>query len=138
VRTAEQSPEDAEVQEIESQLAAADDWILRRVVVTTQTLGSLPSANALANLTDRWRVMRSRLVAWSDTLTTRATRLEQQVEQVERMQAIWSATSEAVAQSAAPASVVDRVDATLGVSARCERASAADSRTCSGCKIGWE
>jgi small-conductance mechanosensitive channel len=57
--------------------------------------------------------MRSRLVAWSDTLTTRATRLEQQVEQVESMRATWSATREAVVQSAAPASVVDRVDATL-------------------------
>ncbi len=118
VRMAEQSPQDAEVPEIESQLAAADDWISRRVVSTTQTLGSLPSANALANLTDLWRVMRSRLVAWSDTLTTRATRLEQQVEQVERMRATWSATREAVVQSAAPASVVDRVDATLeGISA---------------------
>jgi potassium-dependent mechanosensitive channel len=113
VRAAEQSPADAEVREIESQLAAADDWIRRRVVGTTQTLGSLPSANALANLTDLWRVMRSRLVAWSDTLTTRATRLEQQVEQVESMRATWSATREAVVQSAAPASVVDRVDATL-------------------------
>ena len=114
VRTAEQSSEDAEVQEIESRLAAADDWILRRGVGTTQTLGSLPSANALANLTDLWRVMRSRLVAWSDTLTTRATRLEQQAAQVESMRATWSATREAVTQSAAPASVVDRVDATLG------------------------
>ena len=113
VRTAEPSPEDAEVQEIESQLAGADDWIGRRVVGTTQTLGSLPSANALANLADLWRVMRSRLVAWSDTLTTRATRLEQQVAQVENMRATWSATREAVLQSAAPASVVDRVDATL-------------------------
>jgi potassium-dependent mechanosensitive channel len=62
--------------------------------------------------------MRSRLVAWSDTLTTRATRLEQQVGQVESMQATWSATREVVVQAAAPASVVDRVDATLkGLSA---------------------
>ena len=118
VRTAEQSPADVEVQDIESQLAAADDWIRRRVVGTTQTLGSLPSANALANLTDLWRVMRSRLIAWNKTLTTRATLLEQQVEQVEGMRATWLATREAVAQSAAPASVVDRVDATLqGISA---------------------
>jgi small-conductance mechanosensitive channel len=118
VRTAEQSPEDAEVQEIESQFAAADDWIGRRVVGTAQTLESVPSASALATLTDLWRVMRSRLVAWSNTLTTRATRLEQQVEQVESMRATWSATREAAVQSAAPASVVDRVDATLqGISA---------------------
>jgi potassium-dependent mechanosensitive channel len=113
LRTAERSPEDAEVQKIESQLAAADDWISRRVGSTTQTLGSLPSENALANLTDLWRVTRSRLVAWSETLTTRATRLEQQVQQVESMRASWSATREAVVQSSAPASVVDRVDATL-------------------------
>ena len=118
VRTAEQSPEDAEVQEIESQFAAADDWIGRRVVGTAQTLESVPSASALATLTDLWRVMRSRLLAWSNTLTTRATRLEQQVEQVESMRATWSATREAAVQSAAPASVVDRVDATLqGISA---------------------
>src|SRR5262249_33251536 len=50
------------------------------------------------------------------------TRLQQQVEQVESMRATWSATREAVVRSAPPASVVDRVDATL------ERISAARTR----------
>jgi len=113
LRTAEQSPADAEVAAIESQLAAADDWINRRVVGTTQTLGSLPSASALTNLTDLWRVMRSRVVEWSDTLTSRATLLEQQAAQLERLRATWSATREDALRSAAPASVVDRVDASL-------------------------
>ena len=37
-----------------------------------QALASSPSTNALATLTDSWRVMRSKLAAWNDTLTRRA------------------------------------------------------------------
>ena len=113
LRMAEESPAGEQVQEIESQLAATDSWINRRVVGTTQTLTSLPSANALENLIDLWGVMRSRLAGWSDTLTRRARLLQQQVEQLEETRATWSATRDDALRSAAPASVIDRVDATL-------------------------
>ena len=113
LRMAAQSPADADVEDIETQLGAADAWIHRRLVGTTQTLSSLPSADALGDLTDLWRVMRSRLIAWSDTLTGRATSLEQQVEELERMRATWSTTRDNALRSAPPPSVVERIDATL-------------------------
>ena len=108
-----QSPADANVEEIESQVAAADDWIQRRFVGTTQTLDSLPSENGLTNLIDLWQVMRSRLGASNMTLTSRATLLQQQVEQLETMRATWSATRQQALEANAPASVIERVDATL-------------------------
>jgi len=113
LRAAEQNAADADVDEIATQLAAAGDWIHRHLVGTLQTLASLPSAHALVNLTDLWQVMRSRLVAWSDTLTQRATLLEQQVARLETMRATWSATRQDALRSAPPASVVERIDATL-------------------------
>ena len=113
LRTIDESPADTVVAEIEAKLAPADDWIHGRLVTTSQTLASLPSAHALVNLTDLWQVTRSRLAGWGDTLTQRATVLAQQVAQLETMRATWAATRQDVLRSAAPASVVARIDATL-------------------------
>src|SRR5467141_2005843 len=83
LRGAEQIAGGSDVQDIEAELPAAGEWIRGRVVGTTQALASSPSANALATLSDSWRVMRSKLAAWNDTLTRRATQLEQGLEQLE-------------------------------------------------------
>ena len=72
LRSVEQIATGSDVQEIEAELPAAAAWIRGRLVGTTQALASSPSANALATLTDSWRVMRSKLAAWNDTLTRRA------------------------------------------------------------------
>jgi hypothetical protein len=70
---------DAGIEGVEVQLGEARDWISRRLVSTTDALASSPSASALANLTDSWQVMRSRLAGLDDVLTTRATVVQQRV-----------------------------------------------------------
>jgi len=70
-QSAERLATDPEVQDVENHLPAASEWIRGRLAATTQTLDSSPSSNALANLSDSWRVMRSGLAGWNDMLTRR-------------------------------------------------------------------
>jgi hypothetical protein len=104
---------DAGVDRVEVQLAEAGDWIRRRLVSTTDALASSPSANALANLTDSWQVMRSRLAGLDDFLTTRATVVQQRVDQLETIRTTWAATrANALGFTASP-TVLARIDETL-------------------------
>jgi potassium efflux system protein len=121
LRSIEQIAAGPDVQQIEAQLPAADAWLRERLVGTTQTLASSPSANGLATLTDSWRVMRGRLASWNDVLTRRATQLQQAAAQLEAMRATWSASRATAVESQAPATVIERVDATLAAIATAQR-----------------
>jgi potassium-dependent mechanosensitive channel len=121
LRSIDQIAAGPDVQQIEAQLPVADAWIRERLVGTTQTLASSPSANGLATLTDSWRVMRGRLAGWNDVLTRRATQLQQAAAQLEAMRATWSASRATAVESHAPATVIERVDATLGAIATAQR-----------------
>jgi potassium efflux system protein len=113
LRSVEQIATGSDVQDIETQLPAAVEWIRGRLMGTTQALALSPSANALATLADSWRVTRSRLATWNDTLTRRATQLAQGAEQLEVMRATWLASRGKALESRAPAAVIERIDATL-------------------------
>ena len=108
-------PQASDFDDAELELRGTADWIHRRHVSTTEALASSPSANALANLADSWQAMRSRLVALNDKLTRRATLAQQRVEQLEVMRTTWAATRASALQSAAPATVLQQIDATLAV-----------------------
>jgi potassium-dependent mechanosensitive channel len=105
----------SEFQDAQLGLTVAADWIDKRLVSTTEALASSPSANALANLADSWRAMRSRLVALNDKLTRRATLAQQRVEQLEIMRATWAATRTSALEAAAPPTVLQQIDATMAV-----------------------
>jgi len=111
----------ADVQGIERDLPAVTEWVRGRLVGTTQALASSPSENALANLTGSWRDMRSKLAAWNDTLTKRATELQRGVEQLEALRATWSASRDNALQSQAPAPVIARIDVTMNAIAAARR-----------------
>jgi len=113
LRSIEQIGTGPGVEDIEAQLPTADESIRRRLVGTTQALMSSPSENALAILSDSWRLMRSKLAGWNDTLTRRATQLGQELEQLEAMRATWSVSREKALEAPAPAPVIERVDATM-------------------------
>jgi small-conductance mechanosensitive channel len=98
---------------IEVQLAEARDWIDRRLVSTTDVLASSPSTSALANLTDSWQLMRSRLAGLNDLLTTRATVVQQRVGQLETIRTTWAATRANALVITASSTVLARIDETL-------------------------
>lgn len=116
-----QAPDSSESDDADLGLTDAADWIRKRHVSTTEALASSPSANALANLTDSWQAMRSRLVALNDKLTRRATLAQQRVDQIETMRATWVATRTSALESAAPPSVLEQIDATLEAIAAARR-----------------
>jgi potassium-dependent mechanosensitive channel len=104
---------DAAIAGAEVRLADAGDWIRRRLVSTTDALASSPSANALANLTDSWQVMRSRLAGLDDLLTTRAMVVQQRADELETIRRTWAATrANAVGFTASP-TVLARIDETM-------------------------
>jgi potassium-dependent mechanosensitive channel len=113
LRAAAENPTDAHFDDADVHLAAAADWIRDHLESTGQALAASPSANALANLTDSWQMMRSRLALLNDTLTRRATLAQQRVEQLDTMQATWAATRTDAGQSGAPPTVFARIDGTL-------------------------
>jgi potassium-dependent mechanosensitive channel len=102
-----------ETQEIETRLPATHEWIRGRLVGTAQALASSTSPSTLATLAETWSVVRSGLAAWDDTLARQATRLEAGLQQLEPLRATWSASRAEAVASSAPASVLERIDATL-------------------------
>ena len=112
-QSAERLATDPEVQDVETRLPAASEWIRRRLVGTTQTLDSSPSSSALADLSDSWLVMRSELTGWNATLTRRATQLERELSQFEGLRATWSASRTEALASRVPTPVLERINATL-------------------------
>jgi potassium efflux system protein len=110
---AERVATDPEVQDVDSRLPAASEWIRRRLVATTQTLNWSPSASALADLSDSWTLMRSELAAWDNALTRRATQLERDLSQFEALRATWSISRTEALASQVPAPVLERINGTL-------------------------
>ena len=112
-QTAERVATDPEVQDVDTRLPAASEWIRSRLVATARTLNWSPSASALADLSDSWMLMRSQLAGWNDTLTKRATQLERDLSQLEALRATWSNSRTEALGSQVPAPVLERINATL-------------------------
>ena len=112
-----QSPERVavgrDVRDVEGGLAAASEWIRKRLLRTTRVLASASSPNTLTNLAESWQLMRSRLAAWNVTLTGNERQLERGIEQLDAIRTTWSATRTAAVGSSVPASLLERIDETL-------------------------
>jgi len=104
---------DPEVQDVDTRLPAASEWIRSRLVATMQTLNWSPSPSALTDLSDSWMLMRSELTAWDDTLIRRATQLERDLSQLDALRATWSISHTEALGSQVPAPVLERINATL-------------------------
>jgi hypothetical protein len=111
-QSTDELPSSQVIEAIESKLPTASERIRVHLSSTAAALASSPSANALGNLAESWRITRGELVAWNDVLTARATQLEQRLRDLERVRATWSATRDAALASGTPPPVLERVAAT--------------------------
>src|SRR5437867_120564 len=84
-----------------------------RTARTRETLDSGPGLATLDSLVDAWQSSRVALVAWIDTLTTRAVWLEQQRQRLAELRETWARTRADIVKQRAPAQVVARVDEVL-------------------------
>ena len=105
--------DDRGVQDVEIRLRDASGWIRARLVGTTEALDSSPSSGALANLTESWMLMRSKLDALNQTLTRAASELERELSQFEGLRTTWSVSHAEQSVLAVPSPVLDRINATL-------------------------
>jgi len=84
-----------------------------RTARTRETLDSGPGLATLDALVDAWQSSRVALVAWIDTLTTRAVWLEQQRQRLAELRETWARTRADIVKQRAPAQMVARVDEVL-------------------------
>src|SRR5207253_6472725 len=84
-----------------------------RTARTRETLDSGPGLATLDALVDTWQSSRVALVAWIDTLTTRAVWLEQQRQRLAELRETWARTRADIVKQRAPAQMVARVDEVL-------------------------
>jgi hypothetical protein len=102
-----------DVRDVEGGLAAASEWIRKRLLRTTRVLASASSPDTLTNLAESWQLMRSQLANWNVTLTGNERQLERGIEQLDGIRTTWSATRTAAVGSSVPASLLERIDETL-------------------------
>src|SRR2546422_3961344 len=84
-----------------------------RTARTRETFDSGPGLATLDALVDAWQSSRVALVAWIDTLTTRAVWLEQQRQRLAELRETWARTRADIVKQRAPAQMVARVDEVL-------------------------
>ena len=72
-----------------------------------------PSLETLQAQEEGWHARQFALTAWLDTLTGRATRLQDAVTRLARLHATWTLTRQAAQAAASPAAVLAQVDDTL-------------------------
>ncbi|HSF04688.1 MAG TPA: mechanosensitive ion channel domain-containing protein [Methylomirabilota bacterium] len=108
-----QLPPIAHVARIESELLALSERLGERSARTSATVASRPGLGTLDTLADSWQSSRLVLAGWMETLTTRATWLDQQRERLAALRETWSRTRAQVRAARAPGPVLERVDAVL-------------------------
>jgi small-conductance mechanosensitive channel len=112
VLDAELSPA-APVARIASELPALSERLGERSARTSQTVASRPGLGTLDALADSWQSSRLVLTGWTETLTTRATWLDQQRERLAALRETWNQTRAQVRAARAPDPVLERVDTVL-------------------------
>ncbi len=114
LRTLEaQLPPSPAVARIESELPGLSARLAERSGGTRDSLASRPGLGTLDALADSWESSRLILAAWRETLTTRGVGLDQQRERLGQLRETWRRTRASVRASRSPASVGERIDATL-------------------------
>jgi small-conductance mechanosensitive channel len=106
-------PPAAPVARIASELPALSERLGERSARTSQTVASRPGLGTLDALADSWQSSRLVLTGWTETLTTRATWLDQQRGRLVALRQTWSQTRKQIHTARAPAPVTERVDAVL-------------------------
>lgn len=99
-----------EVTRIETELPPLSGRLAERLDRTRQTVESQPSLGILNTLADSWQSSRLDLAEWMQTLTGRATWLDQRRERLATLADAWNRTRSAAQAARAPAPVGARID----------------------------
>lgn len=103
----------ARITGIETDLPPLSERIGARLEQTRKTLEAQPSLGVLDSLADTWQPARLTLIDWVETLTTQATRLDAQRTRLQGFEETWTRTRADARAGAAPAPIIERIDAVL-------------------------
>ena len=104
----------AQIEKIEHELGPLSSRLDARVDRTRQTLQSGAELGLLDTLTDLWQTSRMGLAAWVETLTVRATWLEQQRAALVALAETWTLTRTEARAAKVPPTVFQRITDVLG------------------------
>lgn len=108
-RTAADSPE----QPISAALPDVARQVREQADVTRRLLAGSPSLREVDGHIEVWRALRTQLDGWRALLGTRIGELDAEIGGLARLRAIWRATRDEARAQGAPATVVERIAATL-------------------------
>jgi potassium efflux system protein len=114
LRAIEESLQPAEdVQRIDRESAAHSDRIQARFNEHVAALEAGPALRALMQMTATWQAERNTLSAWSQSITGYANELEHEIQELGWQTDSWTATLARARTANAPATVIERIQATL-------------------------
>src|SRR5262245_31501402 len=96
---------------------------------TRNIIGERPAIEILGTLRAEWQRLRREVSAFNQDLSSRATYLERDIEEIDRVQGVWTETLNAATGSNAPGEVVRRIREVVGEIAQARQAVANDRAT---------
>ena len=114
---------------ISQQIPALTREIDARMRETRSIVGQRPAIEILGTLRAEWQRLRRELSAFNHDLSGRATYLERDIEEIDRVHGVWTQTLDAAASSDAPAEVVRRIREVIAEIAETRQAVAKDRAT---------
>ncbi|MGE5155838.1 MAG: mechanosensitive ion channel domain-containing protein, partial [Bdellovibrio bacteriovorus] len=103
----------AEIERIERSLPAISAELDQTMGNTLSLLRERPSLEILQAQEEHWAQRQRALEGWLDALTTRATRLQGDLDLLDQQRALWTETQTAVRAQETPAALVQQVEAVL-------------------------
>ncbi|MBX3024121.1 mechanosensitive ion channel [bacterium] len=103
-----------DIQAIVSGLPVVAAEIHDKATATRRLLSGSPTLRDVDNLSEKWRLLRSQLDAWSATLTDMASALDREMGGLDDLRVIWRATKDEARAQNAPPALLDRIDTALG------------------------
>ncbi|HEY8516530.1 MAG TPA: mechanosensitive ion channel domain-containing protein [Candidatus Binatia bacterium] len=110
-----------EVSRIADALGPFTERLKQRRRTHDLALDSGPTLRALSQMTATWQGDRAQLASWNEVLVRYATQSEKQIEELDGLVDLWSASLEQARESNAPSPVIERVQETLAAIRRARR-----------------
>jgi len=101
------------VREVQNELPKLAERLRLLHEQTSRVLAARPALRKLDELSEQWDALQITLAEREDSITARATQLEQEMGGLSELRAIWKATGEMARQSSVPPEVLERIESNL-------------------------
>ncbi|HEY7168667.1 MAG TPA: mechanosensitive ion channel domain-containing protein [Candidatus Binatia bacterium] len=117
---------DRTTENVNNQLPALTREIDARMRETRNIIAQRPPIEILETIDAEWRRLRREVATWNRDLTTRASELQHEIDEIDQFQQMWTQTLNAATGSNAPAEVVRRIQDVVSTIAQARAAVFAD------------